>query len=204
MLNKLSSIFRRRAQVQELAGVEVPRPADKAMVRAIGFCKTEGCDKFNDGVFLFSMHEDPIFVCSKCNKRGMVVKEEYSVKNPEDLTFRQVRVEFDFRPSLVAEVGAGGTWHGIAIVTDDSMNPEYNVYTMKSPLIKTEKRALAVAVSMLGGLLQNPERMLELNPGSRAQESIINFDEPLGAVKAQLFELEDKIRGSRLTEEFKA
>lgn len=202
MLNKLKSMFHKTLPPPVVHEPVLNLDPIRTMVRAVGFCKTEGCEKFNQGTFLFSSHHDPIHVCAQCHRRGEVVKEEWSVKEPGNLNFRQVRVEYNYVPSLVAEVGSGGKWSEIAIVTDDSMSLDCNVYHMKSPLIKTEKRALAVAISMLGGLLQDPKYVLEQSPGSRPQENIISFDEPLGGVKAQLWELEEKLRGSRLTKEY--
>lgn len=203
MLNKLKSWIHRVAPppIVEAERIVEPKPMG-VTVRAVGICKTEGCKSYNDPKFLFSMHLDPIHVCTECHRAGMVVKEEFSIKQPDNLTFFQVRVEYNFRPSLVADVHEG-TWHGLCIVSDESMSKDENVYTLRSPLIQTEKRAAAVATSILGGLLQDPEEMLKSNPGSRPKENLIDFDEPLGGVKAQLWELEEKLRGSRLTQEYK-
>lgn len=198
MLHKLQSMFQRTTTETKVSFIEAQR---LVMTRGVGFCKTEGCEKFNQGVFIYSHDLKPGHFCNTCKCSGYVVKEEYSVKMTGDMTFWQVRVEFEYRPSLVANTTAG-KYHGLAVVSDTSMSQDHNIYTLKSPLIATEKRALTVATTTLGGLLQNPVRMLEANLGAKPQESIIDFDKPLGEVRAQLWELEEQLRNSRLTKEF--
>lgn len=191
MLDKLKSMLGRRQVEPEL--VKPPT----VMVRAVGYCRTDGCEDFNRGKFVFTGSPEPTHFCTKCGVYGMVVKEEWHTKYADNMDFYQVRLEYNFTPSLVPNVHIG-RWCCEAIVTDEVLPKTGNVYYMKSPLISTEKRALEVATSVLSALMRDPEETLRNAPGSRPRESIIDFEEDLGGVKSQLWELEQKLSNSRL------
>lgn len=197
MLDKLKFFFKR--QVPE----PMPDPILKnepIMVRAVGFCKTDGCKNFNDAKFVFGSNPEPTYFCRDCQRFGYTVKEEWWTKRPDDLTFFQVRLEYDYRPSLIPNTKVG-KWHALCIVSDDSMDPNRNVYYLRSPLIRTEKRAKEIATATLSGLMQDPERVLQ-HPNMRAKVTEIDFDKPLGDVKAQLWELGNMLSKSKLLKEY--
>ena len=85
------------------------------------------------------------FYCPRCRQLGKVEKERGFYTGNSDI-FKEVRVEYNFDP-------IHGIYREIAIVRDESLWGRNNVYTLQSPLIKTEKRALKVAEAILA----NPE-----------------------------------------------
>lgn len=200
MLSKLKSLFRREPEPVVTTDTIAKLPT--VMIRAVGYCRTDGCTDFVKGKFVYSSETEPRHFCSVCKQFGMVIKEDWSVKYPGNMDFYQVRVEYDFRPSLIPT--GTGRWAGVAIVTDTSLPDTGNIYYLQSPLIKTDKRALDTATAILAGLLRDPEAVIALVPGSKGMETRINFDAPLGEVKAQLWELEGKLRGSRLSRDYEA
>ena len=75
---------------------------------------------------------------------GKVEKERGFYTGNADV-FKEVRVEYNFDP-------INTVYREIAIVRDESLWGRNNVYTLQSPLIKTEKRALKVAEAILANL----------------------------------------------------
>ena len=107
------------------------------MKRGVGYCKNTGsisepaCEDYAKGVFLLN-HGD-VFYCPRCRELGVVERERGSYTGNSDI-FNEVRVEYNF--TSIEE-----RYQEIAIVRDDSLvGCNCSVYTLKSPLIKTEKR----------------------------------------------------------------
>jgi hypothetical protein len=109
--------------------------------RAVGYCYNNPCDDVSKGVFLLN-HGDT-FYCPRCRLPGTVEREVGEVKG-EGSFFRQVRVEFNYNPQVKKYLEAG-------IVAIENVS-EGNTYTLRSPLIKTEQRALKVAEQVLANL----------------------------------------------------
>lgn len=109
--------------------------------RAIGYCTNSECNEFSKSIFL--MDGATYFYCPNCRQCGQKVVEHGSYTGEGDI-FREVKVEFDYTP-------IEGKYRSIASVTDTSLL-RGDCYTLKSPLIRTEKRALKVAESILANL----------------------------------------------------
>jgi len=112
------------------------------MKRGVGYCENTDCEDYAKGVFLLN-HGDT-FYCPRCRQLGKVEKERGFYTGNSDI-FKEVRVEYNFDP-------INGVYREIAIVRDESLWGRNNVYTLQSPLIKTEKRALKVAEAILANL----------------------------------------------------
>jgi ribosomal protein S27AE len=110
-----------------------------SMKRGVGYCENTDCEDYAKGVFLLN-HGDT-FYCPRCRQLGKVEKERGFYTGNTDI-FKEVRVEYNFDP-------INTVYREIAIVRDESLWGRNNVYTLQSPLIKTEKRALKVAEAIL-------------------------------------------------------
>jgi ribosomal protein S27AE len=134
------------------------------MNRAVGYCKNVECDDYSKGVFLLN-HGDR-FYCPRCRELGFVEGERghYSGDTP---VFKEVRVEFNYDP-------IENKYREIGIVRDESLWGKCSTYTLVSPLIKTEKRALKVAESILANL-----NRFGIGNGDmpRTQETLLSFDD---------------------------
>lgn len=148
------------------------------MNRAVGWCTNERCDEIYKLVFLIN-HGDKYF-CAKCRGVGCIENEEAEIEKGLNDSFKEVRVEFDWHAE-------DGEYHGVAIVRDE-LNPRGGVYTFFSPLVRTNKRALRMAESMLASLqlIENVTPQTQV----RTLPLTVNFDDSLGSVKAQLKNLE--------------
>ena len=133
--------------------------------RAVGYCSQPECEDFEKGVFLLN-HGDT-FCCPRCKRVGFL-EAEIGRSEGNCGIFKEVRVEYNFDPSTK-------TYRELAIVRDESLWGKCNVYHLRSPLIKTDKRALKVAESILANL-NIQER--DLLPGEipRSYEMILSFD----------------------------
>lgn len=160
------------------------------LTRAVGICRTRDCEEFHKDVFLVNHGE--FFVCPKCRKAGMYLPEKGETLNTTSLDFYQVRVEFNYDPDR-------NTFRSIAIVTDESMPKDGgNVYTLKTALIRTDKRALEVATALLGNLMLADERIFDGSGIGRAKEHVLYFDNPLELFKLELDLLGRELENSRL------
>jgi hypothetical protein len=123
------------------------------------------CDDYMKGVFLLN-HGD-LYFCIKCRTMGFAEFEHSSFVGSHRL-FKEVRVEFDY---LAIEQ----RYKSIAIVRDESAPVMGKIYTFWSPLIKTEKRALVVAESLLANLNRMSEVLKQGDvPTATALEININ------------------------------
>lgn len=136
------------------------------MKRAVGYCKNTGCEDYAKGVFLLN-HGDT-FYCPRCRQQGEVESERGHYVGTSDI-FKEVRVEYNYDP-------IEKRYREIAIVRDESLWGRCNVYTLQSPLIKTEKRGLKVAESILANL-NRYRGLLDGDGIPRTTEVILSFDD---------------------------
>jgi hypothetical protein len=158
--------------------------------RAVGYCRNPGCEEYNNGILLLN-HDDE-FCCPRCQVLGLYKLEYGTTLNRTSLAFHQVRVEFNYDADC-------DQFRSIAIVTDESL-PKMggNVYTLKSPLIRTEKRALQVAEGLLGNLMLATEDVFNGSGLGKAKEYVLHFDNSFGLFKTELDILSQELEGSRL------
>ena len=160
------------------------------LVRAIGICRNRECEDYNKDVFLIN-HGD-YFDCPKCKAAGIYQKEQGLTLNNTSLDFYQVRVEFNYDPNE-------DRFRSIAIVTDESMPKEGgNVYTLKSALIRTDKRALEVATALLGNLMHADVRVFDGSGIGRPKEHVLYLDHPRELYQIELDVLARELENSRL------
>lgn len=146
-------------------------PRDEAqevrkMNRAVGYCQYDQCEDFAKGVFLINYGDT--FHCGRCKQRGRAQAEQGFYTGNSDV-FKEVRVEFNYDPLRTA-------FREIAIVRDESLWGRCNVYTLQSPLIKTEKRALKVAEAILSNL-NRYRGTLRQDEIPRTHEVLLSFDD---------------------------
>lgn len=162
------------------------------MKRGVGYCMNTGsgeesCEDYAKGVFLLN-HGDK-FSCPRCRVWGMVVKEAGFSDDPSGV-FKEVRVEYNYDPIQTR-------YREIAIVRDDSIWGPSSTYTLLSPLIKTEKRALKVAEAILANL-QRYSGLLLTEDIPRTTEIILSFDEEKVEFAKKLKRLSDEWENSSL------
>ncbi len=160
-----------------------------SMKRGVGYCKNTQCEDYAKGVFLLN-HGDS-FYCPRCRHQGEVEKERGFYTGDSDI-FKEVRVEYNFDPTNTL-------YREIAIVRDESLWGRHNVYTLQSPLIKTEKRALKVAEAILANL-NRYRGLLNDDEIPRTTEIIISFDDPFDVFQEKLHQLGKEWAASGLRE----
>ena len=136
------------------------------MKRGVGFCMQTECDDYAKGVFLLN-HGDT-FYCPRCRVEGRVEQEKGFYTGNSD-TFKEVRIEFNFDP-------INAQYREIGIVRDESLWGTCNIYTMQSPLVKTEQRALKIAEAILANL-NRYRGLLEDGEIPRTIEHMLSFDD---------------------------
>jgi len=146
------------------------------MKRAVGFCVDTECEHYGNSMFL--LNQQGPYIC-QCGKKGIIEEERSEVEQRSD-HWKEVRVEWDYEFATRA-------YRGVAIVTDNALEGEHSTYVLFSPLIKTERRALKVAESILA-TLQNGEK-IEGDAIPRVTEKIVHFDAPLDIVKKEIEEI---------------
>ncbi len=156
------------------------------MKRGVGYCENTDCEDYAKGVFLLN-HGDT-FYCPRCRQLGKVEKERGFYTGNSDI-FKEVRVEYNFDP-------INGIYREIAIVRDESLWGRNNVYTLQSPLIKTEKRALKVAEAILANL-NRYRGLLNGDDIPRTTEIILSFDESFEEFQKKLHQLSKEARTAR-------
>lgn len=143
--------------------------------RSVGFCTNPECAEFGKGSFLLaSGTRKPVmhYRCP-CGRDGLVIPEEASCQvEPGETYWKEVRVEFNYK------LGKG--YRELAIVRDDALLFG-SVYELRSPLITTEKRAKALAESILATLNRlgaDSERALRDGPIPPDQVFVFSMDRP--------------------------
>ena len=160
-----------------------------SMKRGVGYCENTDCEDYAKGVFLLN-HGDT-FYCPRCRQLGKVEKERGFYTGNSDV-FKEVRVEYNFDP-------INGVYREIGIVRDESLWGRNNVYTLQSPLIKTEKRALKVAEAILANL-NRYRGMLSGDDIPRTTEIILSFDDDFPEFSKKLTQLSKEWEASGLRE----
>jgi hypothetical protein len=159
------------------------------MKRGVGYCENTDCEDYSKGVFLLN-HGDT-FYCPRCRQLGKVEKERGFYTGNSDI-FKEVRVEYNFDPTQ-------GIYREIGIVRDESLWGRNNVYTLQSPLIKTEKRALKVAESILANL-NRYRGLLAGDEIPRQTEFLLSFDDSYEEFDRKLRQLSKEWEASGLRE----
>jgi hypothetical protein len=161
-----------------------------SMKRAVGYCGDTNCDDYAIGVFLLNHGET--FYCPRCRAVGSVVAERGISYAKADQPYKEVRVEFNYDP-------INGRFREIGIVRDEAIRGSGSQYTLLSPLIKTENRALKVAEAILANL----QRYADMVVGDyipRTTETIISFDEDINTFTTKLNQLGDEWENSNLSQ----
>jgi len=146
--------------------------------RAVGYCESVECRDYLKGVFLLE-HGDT-FWCPQCRSVGFIERETTKVEGDSDV-FGQVIVEFNYDPCQKR-------YCELAIVEDENMSLESSTMRVKSPLVRTEKRALKIAESVLANLAMGAT----VSEGLRIKEIVLSFDDSLDKLKNDLKVVESR------------
>jgi len=136
---------------------------------------------------VFLLNHGKTFYCPRCRGLGATEAEAGHYVGDSSI-FKEVRVEFNFDP-------INGVYREIAIVRDESLWGRCNVYTLFSPLIKTEKRALKVAESILANL-----NRFGVGDGNvpATTETILSFDDSSKDFARKCAQLQRELESSQL------
>jgi len=146
--------------------------------RGVGYCQNHACEDYGKGVFL--LNHAGAFSCPDCREPGRVEREEGSYEG-DATVFREVRVEYNYDPEQ-------GVYRDVANVRDVSLWDASNVYTLRSPLVRTEKRALKVAEALLANL-NRCATSLERGEIPSSSETVLSFDDDFASFAAKLRQL---------------
>ena len=160
------------------------------MKRGVGYCENTDCEDYAKGVFL--LNHGNTFYCPRCRQLGFSEPERGFYTGTSDI-FKEVRVEYNYDP-------INKVYREIAIVRDESLWGRCNVYTLQSPLIKTEKRGLKVAESILANL-NRYRGLLNGDEIPRTTEQLLSFDDSRGDFVRKLQQLAGEWEKSGLAEE---
>ena len=156
------------------------------MRRGAGYCRNQECEEFEKAVFL--MNYAAPFDCPRCGRR-IVLEEERGFYTGRYELVREVRVEYDFDVF-------NDTYRKVAIVCDEGLPDRYSVYTLKSPIIQGEKRALRIAEAILANLRRHRKRFDDGElPGM--QENTLSWDEPPEVFQEKLQRLAEAWEASK-------
>lgn len=133
------------------------------MRRAVGYCNNLECEDFLKGCFLLNHGE--VYNCIRCRQLGWIEGETVIDENIYNGVYKSVRIEFDYRP-------LEKKYHQTAIVGIPFLSAG-GCYTLRTPLVKTETRALKIAENII----------IHLNSGIKDREqmtqpTLINMDLP--------------------------
>ncbi len=163
------------------------------MKRSVGFCVNLKCESYNQGTFRLNALSNT-FICSVCQTRGFTEKE-YGVSKGSSEIYKEVRVKFNFDPE-------NKVYRETAIVRDESVWGTQSTYTLHSPLIKTERRALKIAEAVLASLVQEG-----VQPGGaipRRVEMILSLDDSREKFSHNLIRLGRRWENSPLNVDWKS
>lgn len=157
------------------------------MRRGVGYCQDPSCEEYGRGVFLLNHQGE--YRCPACREAGWLERERGAAQSQGEL-FKEVRVEYNFDP-------LSRTYRDVAIIQDVSIWGRSNVYTLQSPLIRTEKRALKVAEAVLANLNRCPK---EANGDGlpNTSEVVLSLDEPSEEFRRKLRALARELEQSGL------
>jgi len=145
----------------------------------------EQCADYERGVYLVPVEErHSTFYCPTCRFKGRRVNESGAFTRNHDC-FREVRVEYLYDPNT-------DTYKGLAIIRDEELD-NGDVYTLRSPLIKGDKRALKVAEGLLSTLVYHEP---EEGTVPSSAETILSTSSPTKEFTQQLNTLIDRWESS--------
>lgn len=158
------------------------------MSRGIGYCINEECEHVYRDIFVVSPSGD--YRCIRCRVQGKVELERGSYSGLSQI-FNEVRVNFNFDAK-------NESYRETAIVKDDALVGDHNVYTLRAPMAKTSVRALKLAESLLGNL----NRYSTLPKSGEVPQSkpfVISFDASLDDIRNQCNKLSRVLQGSPIS-----
>jgi hypothetical protein len=160
----------------------------RQMKRAVGYCIKIECEDYSKGVFL--LNHGKTFYCPRCREIGYVMAEEGFATGDKEI-FKEVRVAFNYDP-------INDKFRETAIVRDESLWGRCNTYTLNSPLIKTEKRALKVAEAILANL-----NRFGIGDGGvpKTNETLISFDDSPEVFAVKCAQLQKELENSALMQQ---
>ncbi len=161
-----------------------------SMDRAVGYCENENCKEYAKGVFLLN-HGSTTFYCPRCLDIGEKVLERGTHNAKDGVAFKEVRVEFNYDPYK-------RRFKEIGIVRDEAIWGSGSTYTLLSPLIKTEKRALKVAEAILANL-QRYGGMFLFDGIPRTTETVVSFDDDIDIFTDKMRRLGQEWENSNLS-----
>lgn len=178
----------RFAQSYNSAPLRTEAQEVRQMKRAVGYCTKVECEDYAKGVFL--LNHGNTFYCPRCRELGKVQAESGQATGDKEI-FKEVRVAFNYDP--IEE-----KYRETAIVRDESLWGRCNVYTLQSPLIKTEKRALKVAEAILANL-----NRFGLGNGGvpKTNETLISFDDSMEDFSRKCAQLQQELEQSSLRQQ---
>jgi hypothetical protein len=158
-------------------GIENRGKRRKRPKRSVGYCLDKQCQDYFKPIFLLN-HGDE-FSCPRCRTWGRVVSETAKISG-RGKEFKEVRVEFIHDPRE-------DVYRCVAIVRDEEVDVG-KVYTLTSPLVRTDKRALLIAEATLGNLRRAPD--VEEGEVVPSTEIKISFDDSLDDFRESLVRIE--------------
>lgn len=150
------------------------------MVRAVGYCVFVQCEDFMKGTFLLNHRGN--FCCARCRTEGFQEMEHGFSADPVLLPYKTVRVEYNFDPTEMR-------YKDVAIIIDESIHGEGNTYTLITPLVKTDKRALKIAENMLANLNRYSGVIVGSDEIPRQTDYLLDLDEPRAEFERKVHQL---------------
>jgi hypothetical protein len=144
--------------------------------RGIGYCQNIDCEDYCKGFFM--INNAGTFYCARCRERGLGVFDEWWKEGDQDV-YKKCVVEFNYDPSERC-------YREMAIVEDQEIDVGSTV-KYQSALIRTERRALKVAESILCRLAIDPDA-----PADDFKEVLLDYSLPMDLWKKKLAHLEKK------------
>lgn len=134
--------------------------------RGTGYCENPHCEDCYKGRYLW-LHEGDFF-CPICQKKGQAIGERGIPERKGAVPFAAVRIEFNYDPS-------SKRYKGLAVVQDESWLGKYGTYTLQTPLVHTEQRALKLAEIYLCVLNQGVYLNEDLSTPPRSHEKLLDL-----------------------------
>lgn len=150
----------------------VTRGAPLKVKRGVAWCANEDCAELYKLRFMLNIDEQ--IGCGVCFQSYRTVRETAEVCGLKP--FREVRIEYNFDPS-------SELFRDVAILRNEDAPRGAGYYTLRSPLLKTEKRAFMRAEAILSELQTRQPESGELVEG---RELTLSFDDSLELLRAKL------------------
>ncbi len=146
-------------------------PATK-IDRGVAWCDNVNCPEL--WRLRFALRVDEQNDCPGC--MGPLQKQREQAEHKGGKPFREVRIEYNFDPDLCV-------YRDVAIIRNDAAPYGGGWYILRSPLLKTEKRAFARGEAILSELQTRQPEPGELVEG---RELTLSFDDSLDLLRAKL------------------